>query len=245
MRWSDDRRSGGLRVRRFEVKRSGRRIPGVLWTPAAPTGKTPLVLLGHGASGHKEIDYIVNLGKALVRRGMSAAAIDGPVHGDRRSDPSPDSRLVFLEFCQAWSSNHDMTDDMVADWAGVLDALVGSQEFDPARVGWWGLSMGTIIGLPLIAAEPRIAAAVLGLMGMTGPTKARIAEDAPRVRCPTLFLVQWDDRLFGREVCVELFAAIGGRDKRMHVYPGGHGDVPREAFAASETFLADRLGALA
>jgi dienelactone hydrolase len=241
MRWTDDRGSPELRVRRFEVKRSGSRIPGVLWTPGASTNPTPLALLGHGASGHKEVDYLVSLAKALVRRGMSAAAIDGPVHGDRRADPTADSRLVFLEFCQAWSSNPDMTDHMVADWSRVLDELVESGEFDPARVGWWGLSMGTIIGLPFVAAEPRISAAVLGLMGMTGPTKARIADDAPRVRCPALFLVQWDDELFGREECIELFEAIASKDKRMYVYPGGHGAVPREAFAASESFLAARL----
>jgi hypothetical protein len=32
--------------------------------------------------------------------------------------------------------------------------------------------MGTITGLPLVAAERRVAAAVLGLMGMTGPTRS-------------------------------------------------------------------------
>ncbi len=207
----------------------------------APTAPVPLVLLGHGASGSKTTDYVVSFARALVGLGMAAAAVDGPVHGDRRSDGGQDSRLVFLEFCQAWSSWPSMTDDMVGDLIAVLDALLGLGEFDEARIGWWGLSMGTIIGLPFVAAEPRVCAAVLGLMGLTGPTRGRIAADAPKVRCPTLFLLQWDDELFGRDHCLELFDAIGAPDKRLHAHPGRHGSVPVEAFGASEAFLASRL----
>jgi dienelactone hydrolase len=244
VRWIDEQISDGVRVRQFDLRQGPRTVPGLLWSPAEPTASTstPLVLLGHGASGSKTTDYVVNLARALVRLGMAAAAVDGPVHGDRRPDGGRDPRLVFLEFCQAWSSRPTMTDEMVADLVAVLDSLLELGEFDPAHVAWWGVSMGTIIGLPFVAAEPRVSVAVLGLMGLTGPTKHRIAADAPRVQCPTLFLVQWDDELFGRDDCFELFDAIGAPDKRMHVYPGRHGSVPVEAFRASEAFLACKLG---
>lgn len=33
----------------------------------------------------------------------------------------------------------------------------------PGPVGFWGISQGARVGLPLLAAEPRITAAVLGL----------------------------------------------------------------------------------
>ena len=105
--------------------------------------------------------------------------------------------------------------------------------------------MGTILGLPLVAAEPRIAVAVLGLMGLTGPTRSRIAADAPNVRCPVLFLMQWNDELFPRERLADLFDALGSTDKRLHAHPGKHGDVPAEEFEASEAFLARHLGASA
>ena len=102
--------------------------------------------------------------------------------------------------------------------------------------------MGTILGLPLVAAEARIDAAVLGLMGLTGPTRARIEADAPRVRCPVLFLVQWDDELFPRGDAFALFDALGSADKRLHAHRGGHGAVPDEAFAATVDFLVRHLG---
>lgn len=238
----DDRADDGVRERRFDVRRAERTIPGLLWTPASPGPRTPLVLIGHGASGHKRTDYVAGLGRALARRSLAAAAIDGPVHGDRRADRGENAALTFLEFCQAWSSRPEMTDEMVADWSATLDELLSLEELAGSAVGWWGVSMGTILGLPFVAAEPRIAAAVLGLMGLTGPTRERIARDAPNVRCPVLFLVQWDDELFGWPEAAALFDALGTSDKRMHVHPGAHGALPQEAFRSSELFLAERLG---
>lgn len=229
----------GVRERRFDLHRAGRPIPGVLWTPAEAEGPRPLVLLGHGASGHKRQDYIVSMARGLVaHRGMAAASIDGPVHGDRRM-PGSDSRspTVFLHFAQRWSSDDDMTDEMVADYRATVDALQSLPEVGEGPLGWWGLSMGTILGLPFVAAEPRMTAAVLGLMGLTGPTRKRIESDAPRVSCPVLFLVQWHDEIFARDAAFALFDALGSTDKRLHASMGSHGAVPAEEFVASERFL--------
>jgi hypothetical protein len=79
-------------------------------------------------------------------------------------------------------------------------------------------------------------------MGLAGPTKERLAADAARIGCPTLFLLQLNDELFDvKKYGVDLFAAIGTGDKRLHMHPGLHADVPMEAFAHSERFLSDRL----
>jgi hypothetical protein len=83
-------------------------------------------------------------------------------------------------------------------------------------VGYWGVSMGTTIGVPLAAAEPRIAAAVLGLMGGDA-----LAEPAALVTVPVQFLVQWDDELVARETALALFDALGSAEKTLHANPGG------------------------
>lgn len=235
--------SDGVRERRFDVVCNGRRVPGLLWTPAEGDGPRPLVLLGHGGSGSKRQDYVVTMARGLAHgHGVVAATIDGPVHGDRRAGPPAPPPLVLAEFAQLWANDGDaMTDAMVADWCATLDALQSLPDVGRGPVGWWGVSMGTIIGLPVVAADERIHAAVLGLMGLTGPTKARIARDAPAARCPILFLVQWGDAMFPHDVAIELWESLGSRDKRLVAYPGGHGDLPADAFEISTRFLAHHL----
>jgi dienelactone hydrolase len=232
----------GVAERPYRVLRAARTIPGLLWTPEGTQPAKALVLLGHGGKGDKRQGYILALARRLVRHhGFAAAAIDGPVHGERRDDVATDGDADEARFAQAWRDDPTITDEMVADWRAVLDALQSTTALGSAPVGYWGLSMGTILGLPLVAAEPRISVAVLGLAGVAGPTKQRLADDAAKIECPVLFLAQWDDELFRRERVFELFGAIGSTDKRLHVNPGLHQDVPAEEFRASEQFLARTL----
>lgn len=240
---TEDVETGAARQRRFDVVGGSHVVPGLLWTPPEGDGPWPLVLLGHGGSGSKRERHIVALGRRLARdHGIAAAAIDGPVHGDRRADMEAPPGLVLVEFAQLWANDGEaMTDAMVADWLATLDALSGLDEIREDAIGWWGLSMGSIIGIPLVAADRRVRAAVLGLLGTTGPTRARIERDSPVIRCSVLFLVQSDDAMFSRESALALFDALGTPDKRLHLHPGGHGEVPGEAFEASAQFLAAHL----
>jgi len=241
----EDVTSKDVRQRRFLVRREGREIPGLLWTPAGAAGTRPLVLIGHGAGGSKREQHIVGLARRLVRHhSFAAAAIDGPVHGDRRSDGAVDPALILAEFAQLWARDPAMVDEMVADWKSTLDALSQLEEIGSGPVGWWGLSMGTILGVPIVAAERRIEVAVLGLMGTGGPTdefRKRIVQDARRVSCPVLFLLQWDDEIMRRSDVLDLFGEIASTDKRLHAHPGMHVEVPPEELEASERFFCDHL----
>jgi hypothetical protein len=58
-----------------------------------------------------------------------------------------------------------------------------------------------------------------------------------------LFLVNWDDTRAPREQAFELFDLIASPDKRLHAYPGEHGQHPGDAFASSADFLARHLTA--
>lgn len=216
-------------------------MPLALWTPedVAPRG---LVLVGHGAGAHKREDYVVALARRLVRTsGIAAASIDAPIHGERRGTAPEPPTLVMMQFAQAWSSDDTLTDRAVGDWVATLDALQMLAELAEVPVGYWGLSMGTLFGLPFVAAEPRVRACVLGLAGITGPTAARLAADAPNLTVPTLFLVQLDDELFSTSSSLELFGEIGTEDKRLYMSPGRHRAVPKDAFLLSVDFLSSHL----
>ncbi len=238
MRFTDETLERGVSERRFDLEVEGRAVPGLLWTPGEARGSRPLVLLGHGGSSHKRAAYILAMARRLVRHhGFAAAAIDGPGHGDRvRSDLDRGSMPVEEWRRRVYSSS--AFDDMIADWRETLDSLQKLDEVGIAPVGYWGVSMGTVFGLPFVAAEPRIQAAVLGLMGSQIP---RAMRDAPSIRCPVLFVQQLEDELMQREHVVELFDAIGSDDKRLHANPGKHSAMPRDEWDATEAFLAERL----
>jgi pimeloyl-ACP methyl ester carboxylesterase len=242
VRWIDEELHPGLQIRSFTLRRGSRPIPGTIWSPEEADAEGPLVLIGHGGGGSSREGYVESLARGLVRRaGATCVAIDGPVHGRRRGQRGHDAMLVMLDFSQIWANEPGMTDEMVADWRAVLDAMVESHGLEGRKVGYWGLSMGTLLGLPLVAAEPRIEACVLGLAGLVGPSASRLAVDAPKVRCPSFFVLQWDDELFARASCLELFDALGSADKQLHATLGRHGAVTSETFKMTARFLGQRL----
>ena len=170
----------------------------------------------------------------LAKKGIASLAIDGPGHGDRveRWEHEPD------RFAQMWTSGGG-TEVVLTDWSAALDFIEAEKGSQPT--GWWGLSMGTMMGLPVTATESRIKVAVLGLMGTWGPNQADLTRLAPEVNCPVRFLVQWDDEIVPRDGCIELFGLLGTKRKTMHMNPGKHAAVPQFEVASSVEYLASQL----
>jgi len=192
--------------------------------------------MGHGGSQHKASPAMTARAAQLVlHHGFAVAAIDGPLHGERR-------KVLALglerqaEFLAMWRRDPQI-DLMVADWKAAIDAVLALGEFDARRIAWHGVSMGTAYGLPLLACEPRIAAAVLGMWGTSYPNSERLAAAAPQVRCPVLFQQKWDDELFTRESQIALFGALGCEHKWLKVYPGRHAVIAEQLDDAAH-FLA-------
>ena len=101
-----------------------------------------------------------------------------------------------------------------------------------------------LFGAPLVAADKRICAAVLGLMGTVGSneeTKSKIIEAAANIHCPVLFLMQLEDELFSRDRYLDLFDRLATTDKRIHAHPGLHPAVPVSELDESLAFLKHRF----
>ncbi len=99
--------------------------------------------------------------------------------------------------------------------------------------------MGTVYGMRLLAAEPRVSVAVLGLGALLEEEQRR---QAAAITIPLLFLFQWDDQLMNREDALALWDAFGAADKTMHVNPGPHGGIPEHERDATVAFLHRHLG---
>jgi dienelactone hydrolase len=232
--------SRGVVERRFDVKSEDRLVPGLLWTPEGADGSRPLVLIGHGGGGNKRMEYVLSLARRLVRhQGWAVAAIDGIGHGDRgdASGIATTADGVPGQFADLVSA---AAADMVEDWTATLAELRALDEVGNGKLGYWGLSMGTMFGAPFVAATPDVKVAVLGLMGEFTSENAWVTA-APAITQPVLFLAQLDDEIVQFKLAVQLFRALGSGDKRMHANPGLHSAVPLEEVEASEAFLAKHL----
>jgi pimeloyl-ACP methyl ester carboxylesterase len=243
MRFTAETTSNGISERLFTLDG----IPGVLWSPAHPTGRRPLVLLGHGGGRHKRFPGLVARAHRYVTAcGFAVAAIDAPGHGDRPRTEQDErftadlrQRIAAGEPVgpQVARDNAERAAQAVPEWRSTLDAL---QELDfigaDGPVGYWGVSMGSAIGVPFVAAEPRITAAVFGLAG-----HEVLAEAAARITVPVEFLVQWNDELVPRDSGLALFDAFASTEKTLHANPGRHADVPLFEVDSSIRFFARHL----
>ena len=240
VQWKQDTtHADNVMMRGFTVMREGQAIPGMWWQPAGVPGPKPLVLMGHGGGGHKCNDRMLMLGHMFsADYGWCAAAIDGPVHGER----GPVTDATQPEYRGMWQSGNPVQ-VMIDDWTATLDALNQLDDVDRDRIGYWGMSMGTMFGLPYVASDARIRVAVLGKAGMTGSSVRRSGIDthfktyAPKLRVPVLFSIQWDDERFDRDGQLDLYDRLSSKDKRLHAYPGLHVDNGPEAFEAQAAFL--------
>lgn len=123
----------------------------------------------------------------------------------------------------------------VPEWRAALDALLPL----PGLGGPVGYSGGVIsIGVRLAVVEPRIAAAVL-FAGSYVPRV--IVEEARQVSIPLLVLLQWDDEGNDRQVALDLFDALGSREKTLHANTGGHTGVPQFEGDDANRFFARHL----
>src|SRR5439155_1741170 len=140
------------------------------------------------------------LARRLVRHlGYTAVAIDAPDHGDRAPRDQPTVSLeerrrrimnMTAEEMTAFAARNARG---VEEWKATLDAVQSLECVDDGSVGYWGVSMGTAIGLPFVASEPRVKAAVLGLAGVREqrPGADAFERAARSLTIPVLFLFQW------------------------------------------------------
>lgn len=211
----------------------GRRVPALVLTPEGADGRRPVIMLGHGAGGSKDEEQMQRIARWFVRReGWAVAIIDGPVHGERRPSAGGD---VGLEARQALLSG-ETYEAMAVDWQRTVDACGELPEVGIDRVAYLGFSMGTVLGVPAVAAEPRFRCAVFAIGGVLADRPNLLVRAAERIARPVLLINQTEDEIFSREAAFRLYDALPG-PKRIFFYPGGHSQVPREAMARAQEFL--------
>lgn len=226
--WSFGPPVGGVVECDVQLEGATQTLPAVLWRPVDQGVRLPVVLLGHGGSGHKRSGRIVQLGRRFASAGAVAVAIDSPFHGERVASPLAARDYQARMVAEGLGR---VVDGMVDDWLAAVDVLTDVGLVDPNRLAYVGLSLGTRFGIPLAArAGDSLSCAVLGKFGLrqsasmpSGPEmSSRLRSDVVRITAPVLFHLQWDDELFPRDGQLELFDLLPSADRQLVAYAGGH-----------------------
>ncbi|MER6140427.1 alpha/beta hydrolase [Streptomyces sparsogenes] len=245
LQFASESSSNGMLERDFTVGE----VPGVLWSPLSGADRAPLVLMGHGGGTHKKWPAMTGRAQRLVAEGgFHVAVIDAPGHGDRPRTAYDEQEIAELYRARAAGEpegpivvryNAQLAERAVPEWLATLDALQGLPEIGTdGPVGYFGLNMGTAIGVPLVAIEPRITAAVFGLHWPDA-----LAEKAKRITVPIEFDMQWDDEHIPRESALALFDAFASKEKTLHANTGAHKELPRFEADSAVRFFVRHLGA--
>lgn len=220
-------------------------IPGILWTPVSASAPTPLILLGHPGGLRRMYPRLAGRARHAVAEGYAAATIELPGSGDRPPSPAAEqARADLRRAVQAGEPVDDeivdrlvlpLADKAVPEWRATLDALLSL----PGISGPVGFSGGVIgIAVRLAVVEPRIAAAVL-FAGSFVPRS--MFDEARQVTIPLLVLLQWDDEGNDRQQALDLFDALGSKEKTLHANMGGHTGVPQFEGDDGSRFFARHL----
>jgi len=247
VRFTAETSSNGVVERDFLVGE----IPGVLWSPVSGPDHTPVVLMGHGGGLHKKTPALVARAHDTVTTwGFTVVAIDAPGHGERpRTAEDEQARADLRQAMVAGEAKRvtsvsgrygaALAQRAVPEWQATLDALQQLPEIGPeAPIGYGGgISLGTAIGIPLTAVEPRITAAIFGGGFVVHPA---LIEAARRITVPIQFLLPWDDEYVDRQSALALFDAFASTEKTLHANPGDHRNV--RWFGLDDEFLVRHLG---
>lgn len=249
----EETKDDGVVARRFDLRVADEVVPGMHWLPADATAPHPTICIGHGGFQHKLYGNVPELALQFVRNlGVGVVALDAPRHGDRIVDKEAAKKARDQAVAavgrggrreldpKAVAAMNRRTEQHVEEWRALLDVLQEDERWSAGPFGWWGVSMGTTHGLPLVARDDRIAAAVFGLNALM-PGDEEQAARAASITIPILFLNQSDDELMTRRAALALWDAFGSTEKTMHINPGGHVQVPKFERDASEAFFRRHL----
>lgn len=136
------------------------KVTGLLSLPKNGTAPLPVVMLMHGLGDHKAVDYVEFGDQFFLKNGYAVLRLDVSDHGDRKKDVY---EFDFTGKYRYWSRN--VISQTVFDLRRAVDFIETREELDPERIGYYGISLGGIIGTVFCGVEKRIKVPVIVLAG--------------------------------------------------------------------------------
>lgn len=137
-----------------------KRVGALLTIPKAEKQPMPVVILLHGKGDRKTVDYIEYGHKYLVDRGYAVLRIDIANHGVRKEK---DYKFSLTGEYRFWT--RDIITQTVFDLRRAIDLLETRDDIDANKIGYYGISLGGIIGTIFCGVDDRVKAPVIALAG--------------------------------------------------------------------------------
>jgi dienelactone hydrolase len=231
----DERELADLREVRFTVDAGTEAAPGLLLYPEGGEA-LPLVFIQHPGMGSKDDYFVRDVGMLWARRGWACAGLDAPFHGERPTyDP-----MGFLRDRERFQA---ATKQIAGEVSAAIDGIGEHYPVDVARLGYVGYSLGSMLGIPAVAADGRFKAASFCLVGAGGMMGDATAAGSPVLQLAgvaTRIVAKTQDEFFSRESTESLFEALPG-EKDLTWLPGGHFEIGPDVIKAAEQWLLRKL----
>lgn len=122
--------------------------------------KYPVIIFMHGVGDHKERDYMEYGNQFLLDHDYAVLRLDIDQHGDRKTK---DYDFSLKDGLQYWT--RDVITQTVFDLQRAVDFIQTQPHLDANRIGYFGISLGGIIGTVFCGVDERVKVPVITLAG--------------------------------------------------------------------------------
>jgi uncharacterized protein len=214
-----------------------KKVTALLTLPKKNKQPLPCIILMHGLGDRKTVDYIEAGNQYLLDAGYAVLRLDISNHGDRFKY---DYDFDLTDGYRYWT--RDLITQTVFDLRRAVDFIQTREELDPRRIGYFGISLGGIIGTIFCSVDERVEVPVIVLAGgklnlmfgkdvLSGDTKDYlsiidpinyVAKISPR---PLLMInAAYDDVV--PPITSKLLFNAAKKPKEIIWYPAKHHDIP-------------------
>lgn len=137
-----------------------KKVNALLTLPRGKTGPVPVIILLHGLGDRKTVDYIEFGHQYFINHGYAVMRIDIANHGVRKENDYKFDLTGDLRYL-----TRDIIVQTVFDLRRSVDFLETHSDIDPNRIGYYGISLGGIIGTVFCSVDNRVKVPVIALAG--------------------------------------------------------------------------------
>lgn len=213
------------------------KVTALLTVPKTGTEPLPVIILMHGAGDRKTVDYIETGNEYFLKSGYAVLRLDIANHGDRFVD---DYDFSFTDGYRYWT--RDIVIQTVFDLRRAVDFIQTRKELDADRIGYFGISLGGIIGTIFCGVEPRVKVPVIALGGggmhlmfgmdaLSDDTKDYLSIMEPNnfveiIAPRPLLMINAENDDIVPPMMSKLMFSVANEPKEIIWYPARHHDIP-------------------